>query len=659
MNTTPLKYLVLVLSFLVLAHTASAQTIQFESIIENGNSANRVDIAILGDGYTVGQLQKFRTDVQSFSQKFFQEEPFKEYQRYFNIHRVDVISNQSGANHPERGVTVDNALGSGYNCAGIQRLICVDNGKVFAALGNTALTPTQQDIVLIIVNDTEYGGSGGFFATFSTHTAASEIGLHELGHSFGFLADEYTNGPPPPCVNSIEPPEVNVTRATQRANIKWNAWIDAATPIPTTTTAPGVPGLYQGARYCVSGLFRPTNNSKMRAILDPPLSFEQVNAEQLAKRIYNFARPIDANQPAATNLTLAKGAIQRLVITPLVPFTHQLTINWLVDGQQQATGATFNLDTTPLTPGVHTVVASVRDQSNLVRNDPGNVLSQDLTWNLTINAAAGNPIDGAEFFVRQHYLDFLNRDPDPAGLNFWTNEITSCGVNASCVEVKRVNVSGAFYISIEFQQTGYLVERMYKAAYGDVAGTSTFGGTHQLQVPVIRFNEFIADTQQIGQGVIVGQNGWEALLENNKQAFCQAFVKRGRFNSGFAPLMTPVQFVDKLFQNAGVTPSTTDRDAAISEFGGAGDSSNTAARARAVRRVAENTTFNQQEFNRAFVLMQYFGYLRRNPNDVPDADHTGYDFWLTKLNEFNGNFVNAEMVKAFIVSSEYRRRFGP
>jgi hypothetical protein len=85
------------------------------------------------------------------------------------------------------------------------------------------------------------------------------------------------------------------------------------------------------------------------------------------------------------------------------------------------------------------------------------------------------------------------------------------------------------------------------------------------------------------------------------------------------------------------------------------------ARARALRRVAENTTLALQEFNRAFVLMQYFGYLRRNPDDAPEPglNFDGYNFWLTKLNQFNGNFGEAEMVKAFLVSDEYRQRFGP
>ena len=112
--------------------------------------------------------------------------------------------------------------------------------------------------------------------------------------------------------------------------------------------------------------------------------------------------------------------------------------------------------------------------------------------------------------------------------------------------------------------------------------------------------------------------------------------------------------------NAGVAPSTSDRTAAISEFGSASTSAETAARARALRRVAENSTLAQQEFNRAFVLMQYFGYLRRNPNDPPEPtlDFQGYNFWLNKLNTFNGNFVQAEMVKAFLNSTEYRQRFG-
>jgi uncharacterized repeat protein (TIGR01451 family) len=270
-----------------------------------------------------------------------------------------------------------------------------------------------------------------------------------------------------------------------------------------------------------------------------------------------------------------------------------------------------------------------------------------------------NPLGDPQFFVRQHYHDFLSRQPDTTGLNFWTNGITSCGTNVGCIEVKRVDVSAAFYLSIEFQQTGYLVERIYKAAYGDAAGTSTLNGAHQLQVPIVRLNEFLSDTQEIGRGLVVLQTGWETVLENDKQAFTAEFVQRPRFMTAYPTSMTPTAFVDKLFANADVTPLAADRTAAINEFGSATTTVDAAARGRVLQRVAENGTLTEQEFNRAFVLMQYFGYLRRNPNDPQDTDYTGYDFWLTKLNQFNGNFVNAEMVKAFITSSEYRQRFGP
>jgi hypothetical protein len=271
-----------------------------------------------------------------------------------------------------------------------------------------------------------------------------------------------------------------------------------------------------------------------------------------------------------------------------------------------------------------------------------------ITDNDAVNGA--NPIDQTNFFVRQHYLDFLNREPDAAGLAFWTNQIASCGNDAQCIEIKRINVSAAFFLSIEFQETGYLVYRMYKVAFNPPG----------IPVPV-RYSEFLTDTQQIGQGVVVNVGDWQTQSENNKQAFAAEFVLRLSFTQDHPISNTPTQFVDALYANAGVTPSPAERTSAINEFGSATTTADTAARARVLRLVAENSTLKQQEFNKAFVLMQYFGYLRRNPFDPPEStlDFQGYNFWLNKLNEFNGNFVEAEMVKAFIISGEYRHRFGP
>jgi len=281
-------------------------------------------------------------------------------------------------------------------------------------------------------------------------------------------------------------------------------------------------------------------------------------------------------------------------------------------------------------------------------------VSGSLTIVDDLTEPASNPIDTADAFVRQHYHDFLNRETDAGGLEFWKNEILNCGTDQQCIELKRTNVSAAFYLSIEFQETGYLVERMYKVSYGNAVGTSVLGGFHQFPVPVIRLNEFLADTQEIGLGVVVGLPGWEQALENNKQLFADRFVLRSRFTAtnAFPTTMTASQFVDKLNSNAGGVLLANERTQLINQL-----ETGAKTRAQVMRTIAEDPDLVIAEQNRAFVLMQYFGYLRRNPNDSPDSNHTGYEFWLSKLNQFEGNYINAEMVKAFISSIEYRQRF--
>jgi hypothetical protein len=241
-----------------------------------------------------------------------------------------------------------------------------------------------------------------------------------------------------------------------------------------------------------------------------------------------------------------------------------------------------------------------------------------------------NPIDFASYMVRQQYVDFLNREPDQSGGDFWVNQIASCGTDTHCVEVKRINVSAAFFLSIEFQQTGYYVYRLYKSSYG--------------RFPALR--EFLPDNVSIASGVIVGNDGWDTRLVENKQAFVQSWVQRADFRARYDGL-TNEQYVDSLIANVGVTITAAERDALLQGLLNGGVS-----RADVLARVVENSAFARAEFNSSFVLMQYFGYLGRDP------DSGGFNFWLNKLNQFNGNFANAEMVKAFLVSLEYRHRFG-
>jgi len=309
--------------------------------------------------------------------------------------------------------------------------------------------------------------------------------------------------------------------------------------------------------------------------------------------------------------------------------------------------------------------------SNPVACTLGAPTAVTVTINSDESVNGANPVKNAsfnnDFFVRQHYLDFLNREPDSGGLNFWKGQLNECesvplpgGFTDAqvCRETRRINVSAAFFLSIEFQQTGYLVERLYKVAYGDFLGTSTLGGNHTLFVPIVRLNDFLSDTQAMGKGVVIGAPGADQLLESNKQAVIADFVQRSRFTTQYPGGMTPTAFVDALNANASNAGtqvlSPSERNQLINDL-----TSGNKTRAQVLRAVAEDSDLFNAEKNRAFVFSQFIGYLRRNPNDTPDSDYTGYDFWLGKLNQFNGNFVNAEMVKAFIVSGEYQGRFGP
>ena len=418
---------------------------------------------------------------------------------------------------------------------------------------------------------------------------------------------------------------------------------------------------------------------------------------------------------------------------------------------------------------------------------------------------ASNPIDNATFFVRQHYLDFLNREPDPAGLAFWANEIISCAGDAQCIETKRVNVSAAFFLSIEFQRTGYLAYLTHRAAFG--------GSTQGSPAPIL-YGNFQRDTQALQRDFVFGAPGADAVLEANKLAYFNEFVSRPEFVTKYPSTLTNTQYVDNLLASAGLSPSQVllfvvdltnaqevpptvptatgggprpasfgtarfqfnDAQTALSftatinnidvtgtqtpgeandnltnahihasatvtptttagvvwgfhgtpfnnnnpadgvvqpfasgvggtfsgtwdapegngttlaaqlsnlregrayinfhttQFGGgeirgnfpaadafrnsliAGLDAMTETRATVLRKVAESAELQSRELNAAFVTMEYFGYLRRDP------DTSGFNFWLNKLNAFNGNFQNAEMVKAFINSLEYRQRFGP
>ena len=256
-----------------------------------------------------------------------------------------------------------------------------------------------------------------------------------------------------------------------------------------------------------------------------------------------------------------------------------------------------------------------------------------------------NSIDDAADFVGQNYHDFLNRQADAPGQAFWLSQITACGADVACIEAARVTVSASFFLSIEFQESGFNVLRTQRVAFGKQSANAA------TRYP---YFSFLKDSQQVGQGVIIGNPGATALLEANKQAYATSIVNSASFIALYPLAQTAAQYVDALFASAAVAPTAAERNAAIAAFGGGG----TSGRVAALRSIVDSTSVRTAESNPAFVLMEYYGYMRRNPTDPPDGNDAGYQFWLTKLNSFGGNFIDSEMVKAFITSIEYRSRFG-
>lgn len=243
--------------------------------------------------------------------------------------------------------------------------------------------------------------------------------------------------------------------------------------------------------------------------------------------------------------------------------------------------------------------------------------------------ASVNLVEDARLFIRQQYSDFLNRVPDQEGIDYWTDQITSCPADdLICVHARRIRVSAAFFVELEFQKTGYVVYRMYRAAYGTLPGASNRAN--------LAYAQFMPDRASLLGGLQLPQSTVD---------FANRFVQRPEFKQAYPDSMTPAEFVNKLFDTASLIPFTSERNLEIALL-----ENGTKTRAQVLFDVIEVNEFKIREYKPAFVLMEYFGYLRR------DAEQDGYDFWLNVLeNREPNNFEG--MVCAFITSHEYQERF--
>ena len=264
-----------------LAPAPLAATPTLTTILNNGTTASKMDFVFIGDGYTAAEMSKWRSDAQQVIDAFKADPLLAANLGKINIHRVDIASNQSGVDQPDYGIYVDTAMDGAFNCANIARLLCVDDNKVISIVSKVLPADGREEIV-VISNSTRYGGSGGAVAAVSMASSSKEIALHEIGHSAFYLADEYDYGPV--CDLSHEPAAGDVTLYGTRSNSKWGDLISASTPVPTPlgAYANGTVGIFQGGNYCTSGVYRPTENSRMRALGNP---WHAVNT-RLANKVF-------------------------------------------------------------------------------------------------------------------------------------------------------------------------------------------------------------------------------------------------------------------------------------------------------------------------------------------------------------------------------------
>ncbi len=357
------------------------------TVRNNGPSDNRVDIVFLGDGYTQADIDAgiYADQVENVLNTYLfapllAAEPFSKYKNLFNVHRIDVVSNESGADFPPEDIFKDTALDASYYYDGtLERLLYIDNDKANAArdaaLAHAGFTAEMQ---LVIVNHSRHGGGGADYAVFAGgNVDAPQTALHELGHSFGGLADEYgaEEGDEGSVYTGAEPTEVNVTKGI--SGTKWSKWLGYDQP------GVGVIGAYEGGFRYDKGIYRPALASKM---LNSSQPFNAVSREKMIWEYYDFIDPLDGWTPT-TEVLENPGHLQVTKADPLL-----FKVDWLVDDEpiREPVGERLDVAALRLAPGNHTITVRAYDPTGF---DPINgwvrsnqdLLEQFVTWDVVIS----------------------------------------------------------------------------------------------------------------------------------------------------------------------------------------------------------------------------------------------------------------------------------
>lgn len=356
---------------MVLVIPTVAQAAYFK-LWDNGPSSNRVDMVFLGDGYTAADINTiYNNDINSMLNWMFfgNQDPYPRYKNFFNVYRLDIISQERGADIPPQGIFRNTALDASYYFDGVtDRLLYINEANAKQAIVDNLPDPSLAEVRLVTVNDSKYGGGGGYFSVYAGgNVNATEIALHELGHSFNKLADEYDYGGSG-IYTGAEPAAINITKSP--TGNKWSQWLGYVQP------GIGVIGAYQGAGYYQQGLFRPSVNSKMRSLGQP---FDAVSREKIILDIYGLVHPLDSWLDNTTTLFNP----DQLWVKSIDPSV--INVNWYVNDVlvPGANNQWFDLASYGFDPGIYKVTAKAFDPTDWVRVNR-DLLEQNITWNVEV-----------------------------------------------------------------------------------------------------------------------------------------------------------------------------------------------------------------------------------------------------------------------------------
>ncbi|MFC9699782.1 M64 family metallopeptidase [Streptomyces sp. NPDC056943] len=361
-----------------LSSTEVAADGEVAKMVDNGPTGDRLDIVVVGDGYTVAELPRFHADAQQKWAELTAVEPYTTYRNLFNVWTVDAVSNQSGVSgDPSADTLRDTALGSYFWCDGIERLLCIDQDKVD---GYVAKAP-EADLVLVLANSTKYGGAGynersetlgyeGISTASAGNEKSGQVAIHETGHSLGKLADEYFYPDYPGYERYLgpEPADSNITTLTAEdladRGTKWHRWLGEQSPDGGTV------GAYEGGGYYVTGLRRPTEDSLMRSLGKP---FNLPGVEAMIAGFYREARIV--SPVTATDRTLRTGDTAKALVPRLTGADgRQLTIRWSLDGREmKSLAGRTDVRVSDLAPRLrdrrtHTLSLTAEDRTPSVRD---------------------------------------------------------------------------------------------------------------------------------------------------------------------------------------------------------------------------------------------------------------------------------------------------